>query len=211
MTVHKTVAVFYPLTLLAIAGCQPAAETVVNEGQSSSAPADIDGSDSRSESGDTVELTPGNTSVEFVGSHIVENGPDPNARHGSFKSLSGLATMTNSRLTSVSVEIDAESLETGEARLDAHLKSPDFFDVREHPKLTFESTSIASDQNGNVTITGDLTLLNETKSISFPATVNTEGDLELSAELTIDRTEFGMTFGTDKVEKDVSLSITIQK
>ena len=53
-------------------------------------------------------------------------------------------------------------------------------------------------------------MLEETKSISFPATVSTDGGLELSAEFTIDRFDFGMTFGEDKIQKDVTLAVKVQ-
>lgn len=156
-----------------------------------------------------IELTPENTQIGFVGTHIVEEGPDPDARSGQFEAFQGTATMTEGMLSKIAVEIETSSLQTENEKLTGHLKSPDFFDVREHPNASFTSTSIEPAADGEVNITGDLTLLGNTKTISFPATVSTDGGFELNAEFTIDRTEFGMDYGVDKVEKTVTMTIGI--
>lgn len=165
--------------------------------------------DPTTNAGGEVALTPGNTTVAFVGSHVVDSGPDPNARHGNFGSLSGTATIDDGKLTAVAIEIETASLSTGDEKLDGHLKSPDFFDVRENPKATFTSTAIETNDDGMVTITGDFQLLKETKSISFPAKFTAE-PLLLSAEFDLDRTEFGMTYGEEKIEKTVKMAVTIK-
>ena len=93
--------------------------------------------------------------------------------------------------------------------LTTHLKSPDFFDTREYPKAKFESTSIKAEGDEH-TITGNLTLMKETKEISFPAKIEVvDGKLTLSAKFTIDRTEFGMTKMTEGVLKDVEMTVSI--
>jgi polyisoprenoid-binding protein YceI len=56
-----------------------------------------------------------------------------------------------------------------------------------------------------------LTLLGNTKSISFPATVSTDGGLTLTAKFELDRTKFGMNYGVGKVEKTVTMTIAIGK
>jgi polyisoprenoid-binding protein YceI len=56
-----------------------------------------------------------------------------------------------------------------------------------------------------------LTLLKETKSITFPATVTAGKDLKLNAEFKIDRTTFGMNYGAGKVENEVAMKISIGK
>ena len=91
------------------------------------------------------------------------------------------------------------------------LKSADFFNVNEHPKATFESTAIEEAGEGQVNITGDFTLLDVTKSITFSATVGTDDGLALKAEFTIDRTDFGMNFGLEMVEKEVKMTVTMPK
>lgn len=157
-------------------------------------------------------LTPGNTKIVFVGTHV---GAKPDPRTGGFEKFTGKAEVDpdTKTLKSVSVDIETPSVWTQIPNLTNHLKTADFFDVREHPQAAFQSTSIKADDAaaaGSVTITGNLTLHGVTKEISFPAGVriNEEG-LTLTSKLTIDRTEFGMTFGPDRVEKAVSLTVVI--
>jgi len=60
-------------------------------------------------------------------------------------------------------------------------------------------------------ITGDLTLHGTTKSISIPAMVTTTDDaLTLTSTFTIDRTDYGMNFGTDKVNKEVIIKVSLK-
>ncbi len=161
------------------------------------------------ESGAAV-LGPDNTMIQFVGTHV---GDKPDPRTGGFEQFTGKAEVDaqSKMLKSVSVEIQTDSLSTPIPKLTNHLKSPDFFDTREHPTAKFASTNVTAGSNaGEVSITGDLTLLGTTKEISFPATVNiSDKGLALNAKFTIDRTEFGMAGFQDQVEKQVSLSVAI--
>lgn len=189
------------LILALVVGCSSESDK-----EKSEAPA----AGSTATAGSEIALTPENTTVGFVGSHVVEEGPDPKARHGSFKAFDGVAVVDGDKLISVSVEIETASLDTGMEKLDNHLKQPDFFDVREYPKAVFKSTEVAAGDGGMVTITGDLTLLKETKSVSFPAKATVaDGKLELTADFMIDRTEFGMPYSPEKVQKDVAIKISI--
>jgi len=158
--------------------------------------------------GRTVKLTPQNTSIEFVCAHTDPEKPDP--RHGSFTEFSGSA-LIDETLMSVQVDIETASLTTEFEKLTNHLKSTDFFDVLQYPKARFESTKVVDKEDGTVEITGDLTLMDKSNSIAFPATINAKEDLELEAKFEIDRTQWGMDFSTDKVEKTVELTIKIGK
>lgn len=156
-----------------------------------------------------AKLTPENTKIGFVGTHAGEK-PDP--RTGGFEKFSGLAEVDadGKTLKSVSVEIETGSLWTQMPKLTAHLNSPDFFDTREYPAAKFESTQIAANgEGGQLTITGNLTLLTVTKEISFPAnvTLSAEG-LTLKAKFSIDRSEFGMD-KLERVERTVSLTVVV--
>lgn len=154
----------------------------------------------------SVALSAANTKVQFVGVHL---GDKPDPRTGSFSNITGTAKVDGGVLRSLTVEFDTASLTTEFDKLTDHLKSPDFFDVKQHPVATFVSTAIEVGADGKSTVTGDLTLLGVTKSVSFPATITTEGGLKLNAQLSIDRTEFGMSYGSDKVEKMVALTVAI--
>lgn len=155
-----------------------------------------------------VALSPENTKIQFVGNHT---GDDPKPRTGTFSKFKGKATINQGQLKSLNVDIETSSLTTDIEKLTNHLKSPDFFDVREHPKATFQSTAIEVEGDQQVKITGDLTLLGVIKSVSFPATVSIEDDLSLKGDFKIDRTQFGMDYGTDNVEKDVEMTVTVGK
>jgi polyisoprenoid-binding protein YceI len=153
-------------------------------------------------------LSPENTLIQFVGTHV---GDKPDPRTCNFQKFSGTAEYDAAALKSIAVEIETDSLATFHPDLTKHLNSPDFFDTREHPKSVFKSTSINSpDADGKVTITGELTLLKTTKEISFPATVTIDDEgPKLKAEFTIDRTEFGMDRLQDRVEKGVGMTVII--
>lgn len=179
---------------------------VADDDQAAAADAPAADADADDGSDGTVKLNPANTTIQFVGIHV---GDKPDPRTGTFGDFSGTAEVTDGALQSVSVEIDTASLETDIEKLTNHLKSPDFFNVNEHPKASFVSSKIEPAGDGKVTITGDLTLLGQTKTISFDAEVVTDEQLQLKAEFPIDRTEFGMDYGTDKVDKEVAMTVMI--
>jgi len=156
----------------------------------------------------TAALSPDNTKIQFVCAHV---GAKPDPRTGHFAKFTGKAQIdaAANSLKSVSVEIDTNSITTEFDKLTNHLKSPDFFEVRQYPTAKFESTKITPGQ-GQSQITGKLTLHGVTKEISFPATVSiTPSGMSLQSEFNIDRSQFGMTFGPDKVENKVALTIAV--
>lgn len=147
---------------------------------------------------DKFALTGENTRVEFVGTK-------KDGKHtGGFKKLDGTATAEK-----IEVTIDTDSLYSDDAKLTAHLKNADFFDVKANPTAKFVSTNILRGKDG-FQITGDLTLNGKTKSISFPAKITTaDGVYKLDAEFTIDRTEFGMAYGKGKIDDAVQLKVSV--
>jgi len=151
-------------------------------------------------------LTGKNTKVTFVGTK-------PGGKHnGGFEKLTGNATVTDGNLETlkIEVEIDTDSLYSDVPKLTAHLKNPDFFSVKDYPKATFKTTKVEKTDKG-YTITGDLTMLDKTKSVSFPARVAANGDtLTLNAAFSIDRTDWGMNFGQGKVDNKVALKIALK-
>ncbi|MCU0880742.1 MAG: YceI family protein [Pirellulaceae bacterium] len=159
--------------------------------------------------GEATALTPENTKIQFVGIH---SGDKPDPRTGTFEKFTGEAKIDAAAgtLSSVSVDIDTTSLKTDIEKLTDHLKSADFFNVNEHPTAKFASTKIEAGAEGQSTITGNLTLLGVTKEISFPAKVVVQdGKLSLQADFTIDRSEFGMTYGEGKVDYPVKMTVSV--
>jgi polyisoprenoid-binding protein YceI len=153
-----------------------------------------------------VTLTGDNTKIEFVGSKA-------DGKHdGGFKKLSGSASMSGSDLGTLKIEvvIDTNSIYSDVPKLTAHLKSPDFFDVKTNPTATFTSSKVAKGDDGHM-ITGELTLCGKKKEISFPAKITVaDGKLTIKSEFKIDRRDFGMTFGEGKVHNDVQIKVALE-
>lgn len=83
-------------------------------------------------------------------------------------------------------------------KLEGHLKSPDFFDVANHPTAMLEITSVSpvEGEENMYTIGGNLTIKGATHHIAFPAEVMMEGDnLMAKAFISIDRSKWGVSFG----------------
>ena len=70
----------------------------------------------------------------------------------------------------INFSADIDSITTGNEQRDGHLKSADFFDAANHPKLLFKSTAIVDKGDNHYSVTGDLTIRNTTK----PITLNVE-------------------------------------
>lgn len=100
---------------------------------------------------------------------------------------------------SLTATIQADSIDTNNGQRDNHLRSADFFDVANHPEITFRSTAISMMDDGYV-VTGDLTIRGMTKEIELPITIT--GPVEIrgnnvigvSGRATIDRHDFGVSW-----------------
>src|ERR1019366_1547614 len=151
-------------------------------------------------------LTDKNTTVTFIGSKV-------DGKHeGGFKAVSGTAGVQNNdpATLKVTLDIDMNSLYSDNEKLTGHLKSPDFFGVKSNPKSKFVSTKVEKSADG-YSITGDLTMIGKTKSITFPAQVATSvAGLTVASTFTIDRTQWGMTYGQGKINNDVKVMIHVK-
>lgn len=150
-------------------------------------------------------LTADNTKVEFTGKK--KDG----AHSGEFKKLTGTAKAegTDPTTLALDVTIDVESMVTDDPKLTAHLKAPDFFEVKKYPDAKFVSSSVAKDKDSYV-VKGKLTMHGKTNDVSFPADITvTEDGVKVSAKFSIDRTLWGMTYGKGMIEDAVDLKITV--
>jgi polyisoprenoid-binding protein YceI len=145
------------------------------------------------------------SSIEFVGTK-------PDGKHqGGFKKfeVAAIADFENASRSSLSINIDATSLWADDPKLTDHLKSPDFFDVRKHPAITFESTEIVpgEGEEPHAAIKGTMQMLGKSVEIEVPAKANvTDEMIELTATFEIDRTKWGMSYGQGKVDNTVKVT-----
>lgn len=120
---------------------------------------------------DTTEWTLDGTHsrVGFSVSHMVVSSVS-----GRFKQFSGKVELDEANLTKsqVDVSIKTESIDTDDAKRDEHLRSPDFFDAKKFPTLTFKSTKIAKVGGKKYKLTGDLTLHGVTKNVTLDAEIS---------------------------------------
>ncbi len=154
-----------------------------------------------------IALTGDNTSIKFTGTK-------PEGSHsGSFAKVEGKLNkeddVTKSKL-SLTIKID--SLTSDADKLTAHLKSPDFFDAKKHPEAKFVSKSFAAGtEKDSYTVEGELTMLGKTKSVTIPAKATTKDDkTTFASTFKIKRSDWGMTYGSDKVNDEVELALEVK-
>ena len=169
----------------------------------------------------TWKLDPAHSHAEFKVKHMMIS----NVR-GSFSALSGslYENPSDPTLSTVEASIDVNSISTGDAQRDAHLKSADFFDVEKYPTMTFKSTSVKPNGDGGYNVTGDLNLHGSIRQQTFvvegpsaPAKDpwgNTR--IGLSATTKINRKDYGLNWnaaleaGGILVGDDVQIHLEVQ-
>lgn len=121
--------------------------------------------------------------------------------YGTFNMPSGsfLIDAADATKSFIEISVDTEKVSTGAGKRDDHLRSPDFFNAKEFPKVTFKSTSFEKGAGKAMTVKGDLTMLGQTRPVSAALEFLGEGDTVqghkagFEATFTIKRSEFGMT------------------
>ena len=110
----------------------------------------------------TFKVDPQHSSIVFKSKHI-----DTSYVFGRFNEFGGTVTV-DADPTKMAFDITAktESIDTGNAKRDTHLKSPDFFSAKEFPNISFKSTSVKSAGENKYEVAGDLTLHGVTKPIT---------------------------------------------
>lgn len=144
---------------------------------------------------------------------------------GKFDTYEASVTTEDDTFTNANIEFSADinSIDTRNADRDGHLKSADFFDAENYPKLTFKASSLSKVEDGNYEIAGDLTIKGVTKFVKLPAEFsglmtdpwgNTKAGLNIYGK--INRKDWGLNWnsaletGGVLVGEEVKLEIELQ-
>ncbi|MEO3799945.1 YceI family protein [Nonomuraea sp. B1E8] len=145
----------------------------------------------------TYNLDAAHTRVGFVVKHMMVSKV-----RGSFGTFSGSVTIAENPLeSSAELTIKADSITTGVADRDGHLRGDDFLSAEKYPEITFRSTRVVGHKGDEFTVVGDLTIRDVTKEVELTveyggAGTNPWGQAVWGYTITteIDREEFGLTW-----------------
>jgi len=162
---------------------------------------------------DTFKVDPVHSFVLFSVQHLgIAN------TYGRFNDVSGMVVFDrdNPAKSSVELSIQVESLDTHNAIRERSLKSPDFFDVKQFPTMTFKSTKVEG-SGDLLKVSGDLTIRGVTKPVTVDFKKGGEGkgvfgEMRGGGEtrFTIKRSDFGMTFERGEVGDEVTIILSLE-
>jgi len=113
---------------------------------------------------------------------------------GVFRQVTGNGTVSAAGDVTGAITVAARSVDTKNKKRDEHLRSADFFDVANHPDITFTVDGIRPD-NGAVKVAGSLTVRGRTRPVSFDAQVSSaDGEVRLDGQVQVNRADFGLTW-----------------
>jgi polyisoprenoid-binding protein YceI len=162
---------------------------------------------------DTYTIDPAHSSVTFKIQHMGLAWI-----HGRFNEFSGTCTVDkdNPGKSSFAVTIKAESIDTANAKRDGHLRSPDFFNVKQFPTISFKGTA-AKAVAGGYEVTGDFTLHGVTKPLTFTLTGGKTAEfpkgmqrIGFTTELKIKRSDFDMGKFTEMLSDEVVIEVSFE-
>jgi polyisoprenoid-binding protein YceI len=144
----------------------------------------------------TWSVDPSHSSVEFQVKHM-----GLATVKGFFDEFEGTVEVTEDGTVNASGTVEAASLSTRSNQRDEHLRSADFFDVENNPKLSFQSTGVEQLDEETYRITGDLTIRGTKREVVFEGVTqgvdqdpwgNTRVGLEVVGQ--IERSDFGLNW-----------------
>lgn len=152
-----------------------------------------------------------------------------NVKSGDLSIEGGQVVAGNFNIDMTSIKVDPASVTEKDKKpeeLEAHLKSPDFFDVEKNSVSDFKITSVADLKEtpkdavagANKTVSGNLTLLGKTLNVTFPAKVDVaDNTAAIQAKFTVNRADWGIKFGTTEadpaewmISKDIEIAIDVK-
>ena len=146
----------------------------------------------------TYTLDSAHTRIGFVARHAMVTKV-----RGQFNDFegSGVVDPSDFSKSTVTVIIQAASIDTRNEQRDAHLRSNDFLAMEEYPQITFTSTGIQQTGPTSVELTGDLTIRGVTNTVTIPfefegAATDPYGNLRVGFEgsVVINRKDYGVTW-----------------
>ena len=166
------------------------------------------------------QIDQSHSSIEFEVKHMMVS--KVRGRFDSYNADIEADDITDLTTASIEIKIDAASINTRNEDRDNHLRAADFFDVEKYPVINFTSTNITKD-GGDYKVTGDLTIKDTTKPVTFDVEFGGKGvnpwGVEVygfEASTKINREEFGLTWnqtletGGVLVSKDIKISVELE-
>jgi polyisoprenoid-binding protein YceI len=160
---------------------------------------------------DTFKIDPVESSVVFSVKYGVSNF------YGRFNDVSGTVVLDKADPSKSSVEltIPVESVDTHNEKRDQHLKSPDFFNAKQFPVMTFKSKQVES-SGDTYKVTGDFTLHGVTKPLTLEIKKGgegkgMEGEIRGGGEthFTIKRSDYGMNFMQGQLGDEINIVVSL--
>jgi polyisoprenoid-binding protein YceI len=169
----------------------------------------------------TWNIDSAHSSAQFAVRHMMVS-----TVRGHMGKVTGTVTVDGKNLASavVSATVDVAGINTGVDQRDAHLRSPDFFDVAKYPTIAFASKGITPRADGSFTMRGDLTMHGVTKEVTLdveaprPVIKDQAGNSRsgTTATVKINRQDFGVKWsqtmdgGGVVVSDEVSITIDVE-
>jgi polyisoprenoid-binding protein YceI len=153
---------------------------------------------------DHYTIDPAHTRVGFAARHF-----GINTVKGKFNQFTGKLVMDGDVLQEANATIQVQSIDTGVKQRDDHLRTPDFFDAKAHPTITFKTKRIEN-AGSQVVMIGDFTMRGVTKELRLPVTLSkpikdpwgaTRVGLETKAKL--NRKDYGIKYN-DVLESGIA-------
>lgn len=165
-------------------------------------------------SAQTYQIDPVHTSLIFRVKHM-----NTAYVYGRFNQVTGTVVLdeANPARSSVTIEVDANSVYTGNEQRDNHLRSPDFLNVRQFPTMRFVSTQVSRVNADTVRVRGNLTIRSVTRPITADVVLTGKGRNPQGKEIigfettfTIRRSEFGIRYGLPGLGDEVRVTLSVE-
>lgn len=162
----------------------------------------------------TYQIDPVHTSLVFRVKHM-----NTAYVYGMFRDVKGtiIVNEANPARSSISIEVDANSVYTANEQRDNHLRSPDFFNTRQFPTIRFASTEVRKVNETTGQVRGNLTIRGVTRPITANVVLTGRGKNQQGRDIigfettfTIRRSEFGIRYGLPGLGDEVRVILSIE-